>query len=142
MQKQTLNRLKKDLKKIRDSPIHGCGVEPREDNFFLWDGVIELDFTLADDGKGCTIPMHFLIEFPDNYPCAPPNVGFSTPFEYNDGAYYVVNDSSKPLNGKFVICLDVLGNFAHVHTGTFTFYINVLAIFKCFPETILFFRVG
>jgi len=60
------------------------------------------------------VPLHFLIDFPWDYPQSAPNIGFSFDFEYRGGAQYVMPDGR--LKGKKVICLDVLGNFQHVHT--------------------------
>merc|ERR1719197_380223 len=61
-----------------------------------------------------TVPLHFLIDFPQNYPHSAPNIGFSFEFEYRGGAQYVMPDGR--LQGKKVICLDVLGNFQSYHT--------------------------
>merc|ERR1719389_9927 len=63
---------------------------------------------------GCvTVPLHFLIDFPGDYPQSAPNIGFSFEFQYRGGAQYVAPDGR--LKGKKVICLDVLGNFQHIH---------------------------
>merc|ERR1719190_222609 len=61
-----------------------------------------------------TVPLHFLIDFPMDYPQSAPNIGFSFDFRYRGGAEYVMPDGR--LKGKKVVCLDVLGNFQHVHT--------------------------
>jgi len=49
-----------------------------------------------------------------DYPQSAPNIGFSFNFPYRDGASYI--ESQGKLKGKLVICLDILGNFANVHT--------------------------
>jgi len=61
-----------------------------------------------------TVPLHFLIDFPGDYPNSAPNIGFSFQFQYRGGAEYVMPDGR--LKGKKVICLDILGNFGNVHT--------------------------
>merc|ERR1719401_1904585 len=60
------------------------------------------------------VPLHFLIDFPQDYPQSAPNIGFSFEFEYRGGAQYIMPDGR--LKGKKVICLDVLGNFQSYHT--------------------------
>merc|ERR1719375_46636 len=63
---------------------------------------------------GCvTVPLHFLIDFPADYPQSAPNIGFSFEFEYRGGAQYIMPNGR--LKGKKVICLDVLGNFGDYH---------------------------
>lgn len=61
-----------------------------------------------------TVPLHFLIDFPWDYPQSAPNIGFSFEFHYQGGSQYVMPDGR--LKGKKVICLDILGNFSGVHT--------------------------
>jgi len=61
-----------------------------------------------------TVPLHFLIDFPCDYPGSAPKIGFSFEFEYRGGASYIQSEGR--LKGKKVICLDVLGNFDFVHT--------------------------
>ena len=110
-------RLMKELKAFQSKPVDNCMVEPREDNFTLWDCVINAKIEGKGNGKGVVeCPLHFLVQFPPEYPSKAPSVGFTTTFPYDDGASYVINDTENPLNGKYVICLDLLGNFAHVHT--------------------------
>jgi len=58
--------------------------------------------------------LHFLIDFPSNYPQSAPNIGFSFEFQYRGGAQYVMPDGR--LKGKKVICLDILGNFGNYHS--------------------------
>jgi len=110
-------RLVTELKAFREKPVANCGVEPTEANFNLWDCVIEVHVTkrTAFGPKDVSFPLHFLVEFPPGYPAKAPSVGFSTTFPYSDGASYTIRDEEKLLNGKYVICLDLLGNFANVH---------------------------
>merc|ERR1711953_157317 len=108
-----LKRLKKDLQCLQKEPLIGCNAIPSESDFTLWDGVIMVDFTI--DNKIETVPFHFVIDFPDTYPMTAPNVGFSVPFSYKMGANYIMRDQKSRLNGKLILCLDLLGNFADVH---------------------------
>ena len=107
-----MKRLKKELKAYQAKPVPFTGVEPSETDFHLWNCIIQI----TDDENSTSFPIHFMVEFPPEYPQKAPSVGFSTMFPYDDGASYVISDSTKTLNGKYVICMDLLGNFAHVHT--------------------------
>lgn len=78
--------------------------------FHSWDAFIILNL----DEKFC--PLHLKIRFPADYPQGAPSVGFScSDFGYTDGAVYVDKDRDSHFYGKLIICLDILGNFAHVH---------------------------
>merc|ERR1711972_388447 len=78
----------------------------------LWDGVVGVEMEVTHFGR-VVVPLHFLIDFPFDYPQSAPNIGFSFDFRYRGGAEYVMPDGR--LKGKKVICLDVLGNFSGVH---------------------------
>merc|ERR1711972_1120363 len=79
----------------------------------LWDGVVGVEMEVTH--FGCiTVPLHFLIDFPFDYPQSAPNIGFSFEFRYRGGAEYIMPDGR--LKGKKVICLDVLGNFGNYHS--------------------------
>lgn len=54
------------------------------------------------------------MEFNENYPKEPPNVGFSTEFPYSMGASLTAR--SGRIKGLYEICLNILGNLGHVHT--------------------------
>ena len=107
-------RILADLKTIQEEPIPLAAAAPcSEADLSLWDGVIGAQMEVTH--LGCvTVPLHFLIDFPCDYPLSAPSIGFSFNFEYRGGASYVQQDGR--LKGKLVICLDVLGNFGHVHT--------------------------
>lgn len=110
----TRKRLLADLKRLHEEPVPLAAAQPCCDkDLTLWDGVIgvEMDVTHI----GCvTVPLHFLIDFPYDYPQSAPNIGFSFDFEYRGGAQYTMPEGR--LKGKKVICLDVLGNFNGIHT--------------------------
>jgi len=109
----TQRRLLQDLKKLKEEPIPLAAAEPCEDDLTLWNGIIGVDMEIPIFGL-ITVPLHFLIDFPADYPQSAPNIGFSFEFEYNGGAHYIMPDGR--LKGKKVICLDILGNFGGVHT--------------------------
>lgn len=109
MQIQLLKRLRQELKSYQKTPLLNTSVQPREENFSLWDALIVID--LPDIGQA---PMRLSIQYPDDYPVSPPKVGFAVSFAYNNGAQEVIREG--PLTGKFGICLDLLGNYAHLHT--------------------------
>jgi ubiquitin-protein ligase len=110
----TQKRLLKDLKHLLEEPIPLAAARPCSDeDLTLWDGVVGVEMEVTH--FGCvTVPLHFLIDFPADYPQSAPNIGFSFEFQYRGGAQYVMPDGR--LKGKKVICLDVLGNFQNIHT--------------------------
>jgi len=110
----TRRRLLADLKRLQEEPLPLAAANPCSDaDLTLWDGVIGAEMEVTHFGP-VTVPLHFLIDFPCDYPSSAPSIGFSFEFEYRGGASYVMPDGR--LKGKKVICLDVLGNFGNVHT--------------------------
>jgi len=109
----TQRRLIADLKRLEEEPIPLASARPCSDeDLSLWDGVIGVDMEVTHFGE-VTVPLHFLIDFPVDYPQSAPNIGFSFEFEYHGGAQYIMPNGR--LSGKKVICLDVLGNFGEYH---------------------------
>eukprot|EP00928_Gymnodinium_smaydae_P037571 TRINITY_DN26057_c0_g6_i1.p1 TRINITY_DN26057_c0_g6~~TRINITY_DN26057_c0_g6_i1.p1 ORF type:complete len:628 (-),score=104.74 TRINITY_DN26057_c0_g6_i1:271-2154(-) len=107
-------RVLADLKRLQDEPLPLASAQPCSDaDLSLWDGVIGVEMDVTHFGR-VTVPLHFLIDFPGDYPQSAPNIGFSFDFEYRGGASYMMPDGR--LKGKKVICLDVLGNFSGIHT--------------------------
>jgi ubiquitin-protein ligase len=92
----------------RDETITSQGTisaNPYPDDLSRWCA----NLTLCD-GSYSGINFHIYIEVPPNYPAAPPSAYFKTDIHYSNGAQYQVE-------GKGIsICLDLLGNFAFVHT--------------------------
>lgn len=109
----TQRRLLADLKRLQEEPIPLAAAQPCCDqDITLWDGVVGVEMDVTHFGR-ITVPLHFLIDFPADYPQSAPNIGFSFEFQYRGGAQYVMPDGR--LKGKKVICLDVLGNFGNIH---------------------------
>merc|ERR1711977_700567 len=106
-------RLLADLKRLEEEPIPLAAASPcSESDLTLWNGVIGAELDVTHFGR-ITVPLHFLIDFPSDYPNSAPNIGFSFEFNYRGGAEYIMPDGR--LKGKKVICLDVLGNFQDYH---------------------------
>ncbi len=106
--KMAQRRIMKDLKQIEKEPLNGIAINSYEDNLFLCDATFEID--CKNHGK---THMAILIHFSQEYPLKAPNVGFCVPFDYTQGASFIQKDGI--LQGKYIVCLNVLGNFAHVH---------------------------
>jgi len=107
-------RLLADLKRLEEEPIPLAAACPCSDSdLTLWNGVIGADLEVTHFGR-ITVPLHFLIDFPSDYPNSAPSIGFSFQFQYHGGAEYVMPDGR--LKGKKVICLDILGNFGQMHS--------------------------
>jgi len=110
----TRRRLLADLKRLHDEPLPLAAAAPVSDeDLTLWNGVIGVNMQVTHFDS-ITVPLHFLIDFPWDYPQSAPNIGFSFEFRYSGGAEYVMPDGR--LKGKKVICLDILGNFGGIHT--------------------------
>lgn len=105
-----IKRLQKDLAQLRKNPLILANAEPKDDDLSIWNGVILVK--LNDQ----LVPFHFIIAFPNDYPNSAPNVGFSSQFPYTNGASYVDQDKKSKCYNKFILCLDLLGNFGNIHT--------------------------
>jgi len=110
----TRRRLLADMKRLQEEPIPLAAAYPCSDHdLTLWNGIIGVELSVTHIGT-VMVPLHFLIDFPRDYPQSAPSIGFSLEFPYRGGAEYVMQDGR--LKGKKVICLDILGNFKGVHT--------------------------
>ena len=58
--------------------------------------------------------MHFLLEFTEEYPMKPPNIGFSVRFNYKSGVISQIHAGK--LKDKHGVCLNLVGNYANFHT--------------------------
>lgn len=113
MQQVALKRVNKDIKEFLANPLPGCFISQREDKANVCDCIIQWrldDHTMA--------PLHLVVKFPNDYPMNAPSVGFScSDIGYREGASMTErSDVNSVLYGKLSICLDMLGNFAQVHT--------------------------
>lgn len=99
----TIKRILKEYAQLEKEPLSNIWVQTDESNVLR----CVCYFKVGE----FWIPM--VVLFPPTYPLKPPDVGFPIDFGYTEGASYVKSDG--PLKGMMVICLDILGNFAHVH---------------------------
>lgn len=99
-------RLTQDLKELKNYPLVGANAAPIKNNIGIWHCNILAPESSAYAG---TI-LHFVLEFPENYPVNPPHAYFVTPIKYKGGA--TLTDTK----GRTVVCLDLFGNFKFVHT--------------------------
>ena len=106
-----LKRIQKDLASLMKEPVINAAASPNNSDLTFWDAIIRIPITHT---KLTHVDLHFNILFPSDYPDSAPSIGFTVTFPYNLGAAYVKSDG--PLKGKFVLCMDILGNFDHVHT--------------------------
>ena len=102
---QNKRRIMADLKETASLP--GIAVCPK-------DGRLDLLFsTITFPLDGSSLIMPCLIHLETDYPCSPPNVGFPVHFDYSMGASFV--ESCGPLAQCMVLCLNITGNFRHIH---------------------------
>jgi len=106
-----LKRIQKDLSSLMKEPVINAAASPSNNDLTFWDAIIRVPITHSKESHA---DLHFNIVFPPDYPLSAPSIGFTVAFPYSLGASYVKDDG--PLKGKLVLCLDLLGNFDHVHT--------------------------
>lgn len=101
----TLSRLTHDLKELKENPIIGANAEPLEDNLTVWYAIVMGASGSPYEG----IPIRVVLEFPSDYPNSAPKAFFETFIAYEHGATFYDN-------GRLAVCLNIFGNFGHVHT--------------------------
>lgn len=106
MKPSAVKRLLQDLEQLRDDPIVGANAEPFGDDIAKWYAIV----MGAPGSPYENIPIRFVLEFPDDYPNTAPNAFFETDVRYYGGASY------HDVSGRQVVCLNIFGNFGHVHT--------------------------
>ena len=98
-------RIQKDIRDCQAT--HGIKIAPRNEKINeLW---VTIRFTLNE--QEFDIPA--LVVLKADYPISPPSVGFPVDFPYSMGATMAGRDE---FTGMTVLCLNILGNFDHVHT--------------------------
>lgn len=102
---KAVKRLLNDLKELDKTPVVNANARPIKDNMMIWHANV-----LITTGPYAGVIVHFVLEFPPDYPVSPPSAYFITPIVYYGGA--VIKDAK----GRYSVCLDLFGNFAHVHT--------------------------
>lgn len=105
MSSTAVKRLLSDLKQLEEEPIVGANAMPFGDNLMKWYGIV----MGSPDSIYKDIPIRFVLEFDENYPFNAPKAFFDTDVPYTNGAKMMVE-------GRQAICLNIFGNFGHVHT--------------------------
>lgn len=100
-----VKQLIRDLKQLQKEPIVGANAEPYGDDMMKWYGIVVGPEGTPYEG----IPIRFVLEFDNDYPNSAPKAFFDTEVYYEGGASYKVD-------GRLVVCLNIFGNFGHVHT--------------------------
>ncbi|QKF94725.1 ubiquitin-conjugating enzyme E2 [Fadolivirus algeromassiliense] len=101
-----IKQLQKDFLYLQKNPIVGANAQPFDDkDLFKWYGII----VGAEGSPFEGVPIRFVMEFPQDYPNSPPKAFFDTYIAYHGGASYYVE-------GRLSVCLNIFGNFGHVHT--------------------------
>jgi len=108
-----IRRLGQDYQALQQNPCVGAAAAPTEGNIFVWHMNFHVEITLNSTKH--LVPLHAILEAPKDYPQNPPNVGFCTRFPYTMGASYIERKDG-PLKNTLVLCLNILGNFANIHT--------------------------
>lgn len=100
-----IKQLVRDLKQLKQEPLIGANASPLDSNMMKWYGIV-----VGPEGTPYeNVPIRFVLEFDDQYPNTPPKAFFDTHVRYVGGASYEVD-------GRLAVCLNIFGNFGHVHT--------------------------
>ena len=99
-----IKQLQRDLSELDKHPLVGANAHPINDDLMKWAGIV----VGSEDSPFAGIPIRFIMEFPSDYPNTPPKAFFDTFIAYHGGASYYVNN-------RLAVCLNIFGNFAHVH---------------------------
>lgn len=130
LSKLAIKRLQKELK---NTPPIGLSLAPLEDDLSQWHGNIKIM-----DGAYEGVNFHVFIEVPENYPNKAPSAYFKSFIAYQNGA-------TTNVDGKGTsICLDLLGNFANVHTewgNTASGWSPGNSLQVCFVLVVLFYLI-
>lgn len=98
-------QLMRELKELKREPLVGANAEPLDADIMKWYCTI----VGCEGTPYAGIPIRFILEFPSTYPNDAPKAFFDTEVRYAGGASYKVD-------GRLVVCLNIFGNFGHVHT--------------------------
>ena len=105
LSKAAMRRLMKEAQDVRQNPLPGISLAPCEDNLAEWHANVMIAGGLYDG-----LVMHILLDCPHDYPNSAPKAYFVNPVSYQGGA-------EQHVSGKGMsVCLNLFGNFAHIHT--------------------------
>jgi ubiquitin-protein ligase len=94
----------KEAQDVQANPLPGISLTPSEGNLAEWHANI-----MVSGGQYDGLVMHILLDCPHDYPNSAPKAYFVNPVSYQSGATEIV-----PGKGMSV-CLNLFGNFAHIH---------------------------
>ncbi|AYV80663.1 MAG: ubiquitin-conjugating enzyme E2 [Harvfovirus sp.] len=100
-----VKQLARDLKQLREEPLIGANAAPLDGDMLKWYAIV----VGAEGTPYANVPIRFVLEFSDDYPNSAPKAFFDTFVRYIGGASYEVA-------GRMAVCLNIFGNFGHVHT--------------------------
>lgn len=100
---QTIARLMKELASLEKNPLIRGNAIPVGDDVYNW------KLNVVGE-KPFDFPIRIHLEFPKDYPNSAPKAYFETKIVYTNGA--TIYDEK----GRQSVCLNIFGNFAHVHT--------------------------
>jgi ubiquitin-protein ligase len=103
---QNQRRIQHDIKTAATS-LPGIGLSTKDSRVDLLFANITIDVSPEP------IVMPCFIHLEKDYPISPPNVGFPVHYDYRMGASHTTQKA--PLQGCQVLCLNITGNFKHVH---------------------------
>ncbi|AYV84006.1 MAG: ubiquitin-conjugating enzyme E2 [Hyperionvirus sp.] len=103
--KNAVKQLLRDLKQLEQEPLIGANARPMDNDMLKWYAIV-----VGSEGTPyANVPIRFVLEFSESYPDAAPKAFFDTYVRYVGGASYEVE-------GRMAVCLNIFGNFGHVHT--------------------------
>lgn len=95
-------RLMKELRDLQLHPVGGAGAAPMDGDIMRWRVVLVAQAPYD-------FPIRIELKYSATYPMAAPKAYFETFVAYTGGATIMEE-------GKMAVCLNIFGNFAHVHT--------------------------
>lgn len=106
MSSKAIKRLARDLRELRKDPLIGANAAPLEDNMMVWHCT-----TLGPQGTPYEdIPLHWILEFTNQYPVVAPKAFF--PITFGKGHGYAIDKDSK---GRTYICMNIFSNYDGHH---------------------------
>ena len=97
-----VKRLMHELAELKRSPVLQASAAPVKDDLMRWK-------VLVVGGTPYDFPLRIELVYDAAYPMVAPKAYFETPVSYTGGA--VISR-----DGRWEVCLNIFGNFAHVHT--------------------------
>lgn len=107
MSKSAVKRLARDLRELTREPIVGSNAAPLENNMLVWHCT-----TVGPQGTPYEkVPLHWILEFTENYPNEAPKAFFPIKFGHGRNFYASSTDGK----GRQYICMNIFSNFESQH---------------------------